>query len=166
MHLEAFDYLRMIRGRFRDVSRLHILEFGAHDVNGSPRGLFEGCAEYVGIDPWPGLGVDVVARAQDYSNPEHFDVVITAETLEHDPDPVWQLKSAWDALKGGGKLILTAAAPPRLPHRCDGSVGDLQGEYYANVDPMELRRWLGDWLYVDIIHDRNHGDVYVTAVKP
>jgi SAM-dependent methyltransferase len=165
MHAEAWYYLMRIRGYIQDVSALRVLEFGAHDVNGTPRKLFEGCY-YVGVDPWPGEGVDVVARAQDFDGDGKFDLVISAETLEHDQDPQGQIASAWRALKPGGKFILTAAAEPRAPHRCDGSLGDLNGEYYANIDPAILREWLGDWRLFEIQHDKQHGDVYALAVKP
>jgi SAM-dependent methyltransferase len=166
MHAEAFNYLTGIRSRFHDVTGLRILEFGAHNVNGSPRALFAGCAEFVGVDPWPGPDVDCVARAQDFRSDMRFDVVISAETLEHDPDPQGLIASAWNSLKHGGKLILTAAADPRKPHRCDGYEGDLNGEYYGNIDPAQLRQWLDGWRFVEVIHDKRHGDVYAAAVKP
>lgn len=164
MHFEAYQYLI---NQISDMQPgLRVCEFGAHDVNGSPRGLFKDCAEYVGVDMWPGKGVDWMGRAQDFDGQERFDVVITAEAMEHDPDARGQIASAWMALKPGGTLILTAAAEPRLPHRCDGYQGDLAGEYYANIDPEVLRDWLRDWSDVIVTHDRNHGDVYAVAVKP
>ena len=172
MHFEAWSFIVNAATRLHDtrgnehLSELRVLEFGAHDVNGSPRQLFNGCAEYVGVDPWPGRGVDWMGKAQDYDGKERFDVVITAEAMEHDPDARGQIASAWRALKPGGTLILTAAADPRLPHRCDGFQGDLSGEYYGNIDPDELRGWLKDWVDVIVTHDKNHGDVYAVAVKP
>ena len=172
MHFEAWSFIVNAAARLHDtrgnehLSELRVLEFGAHDVNGSPRQLFAGCAEYVGVDPWPGRGVDWMGKAQDYDGQERFDVVITAEAMEHDPDAQGQISSAWRALKPGGTLILTAAAEPRLPHRCDGYQGDLAGEYYANISPDELRGWLANWSDVVVTHDKHHGHVYAVAVKP
>ena len=166
MHAEAWAYLSKIRGFLGSVAGLSVLEFGSHDVNGSPRALFLGCLEYVGIDPWDGPGVDVVSRAQDYDGRERFDIVISAETLEHDEDPEGHILSAWQALKHGGKLILTAAAPPREPHRCGGQLGDLNGEYYRNIGPDRLRELLAGWRIFEIQHDKRHGDIYATATKP
>lgn len=165
MHAEAWAYLQRVRGYFPNAAGLRVLEFGAHDVNGSPRSLFAGCAEYVGVDPWPGKGVDVLSTAQDYDGQGRFDVVISAETLEHDADGAGQIESARRALKPGGKLILTAAAPGREPHRCDGTQGDLRGEFYRNVTPELLREWLAGWRIFEITVDVNHGDIYAVAAK-
>ena len=173
MHFEAWNFLSNAvykivdcRGNPVDVKTLHVLEFGAHDVNGSPRQLFNGCAEYVGVDPWPGRGVDWMGKAQDYDGQGCFDVVITAEAMEHDPDAQGEIISAWRALKPGGVLLITAAADPRLPHRCDGYQGELGGEYYKNIDPDDLTDWLRGWDDTEITHDPRHGDVYAMAVKP
>lgn len=170
MHAEAFAFLRTVIGWLPGTSGLRVLEFGAHDVNGSPRSLFipqhYPNIQYWGVDPWPGAGVDVVCRAQDFNGNEAFDVVISAETMEHDADWRGQIDAAWRALSPGGKFIMTAAAEPRKPHRCDGAEGDMQGEHYANIDPAELRRALAKWADYDVQHNRAHGDVYAWAVKP
>lgn len=166
MHAEAWNYLISIRGRFTDISKLRVVEFGAHDVNGSPRQLFKGCKEYIGIDPWHGLGVDVIGKAQDFITDEPFDICISSETLEHDPDPKGQIEAAGRALRSGGKLIITAAGPEREAHRCDGSLGDMQGEYYANIEPDEMECLLKEWKFVEIQHNKAHGDIYAVAVKP
>ena len=164
MHFEAYQYLI---NQIADMQPgLRVVEFGAHDVNGSPRGLFKDCTEYVGVDMWPGRGVDWMGRAQEFDGQERFDVVITAEAMEHDPDARGQIESAWRALKPGGTLLITAAAEPRAPHRCDGALGDMRGEHYANIDPAQLTEWLAGWADVAVIHDRAHGDVYASAVKP
>jgi SAM-dependent methyltransferase len=109
--------------------------------------------------------VDIVSSAQDYDGMGTFDIVISAETLEHDSDPRGQIESAGRALKTGGKLIITAAAEPRKPHRCDGFDGGLNGEYYQNIKPADLLGWLQDWVIFEIEHNRQHGDVYALAVK-
>ena len=88
MHAEAWGYFVRMRSIIGKVDGLRILEFGSHDVNGSPRSLFNGCRDYIGVDPWDGPGVDVVSTAQEYDGQAAFDVVISAETLEHDPDPI------------------------------------------------------------------------------
>lgn len=165
MHAEAFRFIQTAVDWLGDTSSLRVVEFGAHNVNGSPRALFPASVVYIGVDPWPGSGVDVVCRAQEFKG-TGFDVCITAEALEHDPDPAGHINAAWQALKQGGKLILTAASEPRKPHRCDGSEGDLAGEHYANVSREQLALWLSNWRGVTIQHDLLHGDIYAMAVKP
>ena len=163
MHAEAWNYLEIESRKLQ--AGLRVLEFGSHDVNGSPRSLFMNCTEYVGVDIWAGAGADWVGRAQDFDGEGRFDVVISVEAMEHDPDARGQIASAWRALKPGGVLIITAAAEPREPHRCNGSLGDMGGEHYANIDPATLREWLADWSDVEVLHDRAHGGVYAHAVK-
>jgi SAM-dependent methyltransferase len=165
MHAEAWSFLSK-QAKPLNIDGVRVLEFGSHDVNGSPSLLFYEAAEYFGVDPWPGRGVDWVGLAQDYDGGGRFDVVITAEAMEHDADAKGQIDSAWRALKPGGVLLLTAAADPRLPHRCDGFEGDMSGEYYGNIDPVELAGWLDGWQSVEITHNTAHGDVYARAVKP
>lgn len=163
MHAEAWNYLASEAAKL--PQGLRVVEFGSHDVNGSPRSLLANSAEYVGVDMWAGKGVDFVGKAQEFDGEGDFDLVISAEAMEHDPDAKGQIASAWQALKPGGILLITAAADPRAPHRCDGGLGDMRGEYYSNIDPESLRDWLSDWAQVEIIHDRSHGDVYAKAVK-
>lgn len=165
MHAEAWQFLSKAAGYVNARPGMDVLEFGAHDVNGSPRALFPH-TRYVGVDPWPGEGVNLVGRAQDFDGSEEFDVVITAEAMEHDPDARGQIDAAWRALKPGGYLILTAASEPRAPHRCDGFQGEMNGEYYGNIDIIELIGWLKDWQVIMVQHDKQHGDVYALAAKP
>lgn len=162
MHAEAWAFLAWAAGQIDLPFESSVVEFGSHDVNGNPRSLFR-AARYTGVDPWPGPGVDVVGLAQDFDGAGQYDVCITAEALEHDADPVGQIAAAWRALKPGGWLVLTAAAEPRLPHRCDGAQGDTGGEHYANIAPEDLREWLAGWQVVALEHDTQHGDVYALA---
>ena len=166
MHAEAFAFLSTVVGWLGDTEGLRVLEYGVHDVNGSPRRLFPRAAEYVGVDPWGGPGVDVMGRAQDYDGGGRFDVVITAEAMEHDPDAAGQIAAAWRALRPGGKLLITAASTGRAPHRCDGTPGELNGEHYANIPAGELADWLEGWTEKMVQYDPAHGDVYAWAVKP
>lgn len=169
MHSEAYAWLqRVVSERVLPAmpGPVRVLELGAKNVNGSARPLFRD-ASYYGLDRVPGPGVDIVQDAATYDGAGLFDVVVTTETLEHAPDPWAVIASAGRALRHGGMLLITAAADPRQPHRCDGREGDLAGEYYANIDPPTLRRHLLDsgWTPVAVHYDIQHGDVYVLAVK-
>jgi SAM-dependent methyltransferase len=160
MHTEAATFVRAVvppppAGR--------VIEFGSHNVNGSVRWMFPG-STYIGIDPWPGDGVDVVARCQDYTPDVLADVVITTEALEHDPDPVGHIAAAWRALKPGGLLILTCAGPGRAPHSCAGDL-NVRDEHYGNIDPDWLRAHLDStgWQDIDVRYNAAAGDTYATA---
>lgn len=144
-----------------------VLEFGSLDVNGSPRSLFPN-AVYFGIDRIAGPGVDYVGDAIEYrAGTELFDVAICTEVLEHCDQPWRLLESAYRALRAGGMLLVTAAAPPRQAHRCDGTEGDLRGEHYANIVPADLDDALHriGFQVAELRYDALHGDVYALAVK-
>lgn len=95
-----------------------------------------------------------------------YDIIVTTETLEHDPRPEHLIQVAWDMLKPGGWLVLTAASTNRPPHSVNGDQAFQEGEHYANIDPAHLRDWLRDWQYVDIEYAPYPGDVYCIAQKP
>jgi hypothetical protein len=70
-------------------------------------------------------------------------------------------------LAPGGRLVVTAAAPPRAPHSAvDG--GPLRpGEHYRNVDPDALGAWLRGVGFVceTLEAHPDRGDVYALARK-
>lgn len=145
-----------------------ICEIGSFDVNGSVRPLFGGCDKYVGVDTRAGAGVDEVADGATYGRASAFDVVITTETLEHAPEPEAIVANAFRILKPGGLVVITAAAPGRDPHNCDGSGPPRESETYANVDPVDLTTWLKDAGFEKVKVELNERDrdVYAHAVKP
>lgn len=162
MHQAAWDFLERATVEI-DMTGLAVLEFGSYNVNGSVRPLFDGCARYVGLDVRAGRDVDVVCAAKDYDGAGAFDIVVCAETLEHDPDPQATIASAWRALRPGGLLILSAAGPTRPVHSCDGSATKPEDEYYANVSGHDLIGWLDGWTDVQVFHSRSGDDVYAVA---
>lgn len=167
MHYTAMEYvLQACRDFVVGFPYQRVVEFGSYDVNGSIKGAFPEAKVYVGVDRRKGRGVDVVSDAVDYDGKGLFDIVVTTEMLEHAPDPVGVIRSAWRALRPGGMLILTAAAPERQPHSNDGNHVLAEGEFYGGIHPDELREWLSDWDVLSLQHRPDCGDVYATAVKP
>lgn len=165
MHAEALDFVSRTLAATGGVGGLRVLEIGSLDVNGTPRGLCDGAPCYVGIDRVAGRGVDCVCDAAQYDGAEGYDLVICCEVLEHAPNPCAVIACAERALAPGGRLILTAAAPERSPHGCDGEAVQV-GEHYAGILPDALRAWLADWGDVWIEHHPTRGDVYAMATRP
>lgn len=163
MHDEAMQYLLKIAATMQLEDKT-VLEIGSYDVNGSPRSAFGKAVRYVGIDKTPGPGVDVVSDGRIYDGKEEFDLCISTEAMEHDPEPWVIIQCAWRSLKSGGKIVLTAAAPPRHPHSCGG--GPVGGEYYTNIFPEYLSYMLKEWKDINVEYNRAHGDVYAIATKP
>ena len=170
MHNEVYEFVaKCVTGV--DFTEKRVLEIGSKNVNGTVKTLFGG-AFYLGIDLLPGKDVDLVIGANDFSKLEFwkntFEYCVSAEALEHCPDPLDILICAIECLKPGGKFIVTAAAPNRTPHRADGEAGDPaeNGEFYANVDPKELEDWLWAVRFVGIEVSQVGDGVQGTAIKP
>jgi SAM-dependent methyltransferase len=163
VHLEAASYVALTAHRLGPFDS--VLELGGRDVNGSVRPYFPG-ARYVSVDIVDGPGVDVVADATTYRPDERFDAVVCCEVLEHAVDADGFVATAWGSLKPGGLFLVTAACPPRAPHSAvDG--GPLRpGEFYRNVDPALMGRWLVGWKDVEIEMHEDRGDIYAVARKP
>lgn len=165
MHFEVYQWLR--NELFTEnLAGKAVLEIGAYDVNGSPRPLLVTAARYHGIDVRAGKGVDEVIGAADYDGKGAFDYVISSETMEHMAHPEEVIACALKALKPGGLLLLTAAAPEREPHNVDGGKDIPKGEAYNNVDPQDLQAWLAEWDGVQLYHHSSRGDVYARARAP
>lgn len=134
-----------------------VVEFGSYDINGSVRPLFDGCAQYIGIDPQAGPGVDHVADAAKWAEanqPDNADglqikadCVVCTEVFEH--TPAWRdlIKAAALLLDTGGVFICTAAGPGRPKHSIypdgHGRNGLRAGEWYENIHPFQLHLEMG-----------------------
>ena len=140
-----------------------VLEVGSRDVNGTVRGLFKNASSYLGIDLFPGGGVDQVADGADCDLGRKFDVVVCCEVLEHARRPGAVVANSLRHLRKGGKLVITCAGPTRVPHSNDG--GALRdGEHYRNVYAEDLFAWApGQDVYVRTTPD--YQDLYAVVVR-
>jgi len=163
MHIEAAAFVAITAGRLGPFDS--VLELGGRNVNGSVRPYFAG-ARYTSVDICPGPDVDIVADATTYRPEERFGAVVCCEVFEHAEEPDGFVATAWRSLRPGGVLILTAACPPRPAHSAiDG--GPLRaGEFYRNVAPDMMARWLVGWKDTEIETHDDRGDIYATARKP
>ena len=89
-----------------------MLEVGSRDVNGSLRPYLESFqpASYMGVDIFPGPGVDEVCNAThllDCFGRDAFDVVLSTEMLEHAREWSQVIDNLKLVLRPGGILLLT-----------------------------------------------------------
>jgi SAM-dependent methyltransferase len=149
-----------------------ILEVGSLDINGSLREFAPGC-RYVGIDMAPGPGVDLVCEGQDFDPGEdRFDVVWSAECMEH--NPYWEatVKNMVRLLRPGGLFVLSCAAPGRAPHGLASQEAWASPltvaagwDYYRNLSFRDVYRSgalaglspVGHWTI------RSHHDLYIVG---
>jgi SAM-dependent methyltransferase len=137
---------------FLGLCRLHFtqwfqgktgLEVGSLNVNGTARDYFAGC-HYVGIDVGPGAGVDIVERGDRFAAPSaSFDVVISCEAFEHDPD--WQATfvNCVRLLRPNGIFIVTCATYGRQQHGTCASQPEAS-PHTSNSDTVAYYRNLGE----------------------
>lgn len=149
MHAQAYSALgRMIRESGADTAgRWNVLDMGGYDVNSTAQGLdirgYFPAAAWTALDLRPGPGVDIVADAaeQPWPHAPDFDVAVSTELLEHAEH--WPaIAENLAAAVTGGRLQLafvTCAGPGRGAHGQAGGPVPLPGEWYATVDPEDLR---------------------------
>lgn len=164
MHAEAMQWVKQhVAGNEFD----RVIELGSRDVNGSVRDLFPG-AEFVGVDIGDGPGVDVVCDAADYVTDQPADCVVSTEMLEHTARARETVIAAFNMLKPGGMLVMTAAGPGRAPHSAVDGRTLREGEFYENVHPDALAFWLEEAGFERCVVDQRRApaDVRCVAYKP
>ena len=136
----------VIQNHLLDPGGGKVLDVGSRDVNGSYRELFKSWRyDYTGIDTENGPNVDVVAE-NPYRFPfpsEHFDFVVSGQTIEHVP-AFWKwAEELKRVLKIGGKLVIIGPwkfGVHRFPVDC------------WRVLPDGMRSLLGDHLGMKILY--------------
>lgn len=125
-----------------------VLDIGSLDINGGPHTLFD-CQEYFGVDLAPGPNVTHVERGQDLTLPSgHFDVAMSSECFEHNPEWRATLANMIRMTRDGGIVVVTAASTGRPEHGTTRSDGGLAAplavaagqEWYRNLTAGQVRR--------------------------
>ena len=161
MHAEAFAFVQETLAQL--PPRKRVVELGGRNFNGSIRGLFNG-AEYTSVDILDGNGVDVVSDAADYQPTSPPDTVVCCEVLEHAYNAPAVVANALRILAPGGVLLLTCATDPRAPHSAIDGLGVRPDEWYWNIRPDDLGRWLKG-ADVRVLQTRPQGDLQCLALK-
>lgn len=142
-----------------DENGVAVLDLGGRDVNGTTRRLWAAPGRYVVVDLHPHPSVDVVVDAADLSLDERFDVATSTECLEHARRAGEVVATAWRHLRPGGVFVGTAAGPGRRPHGQHGASRPADGEWYENVGPLALERWLDAAGFVEWVVDQQGADI-------
>ncbi len=175
MHEAAFKACAEMAREIGDISGLG-LDIGGMDYNGSVRDCWPKIAWTV-VDPKveEKMGAKhttvqnvryISADAAHYSSTVDYDIIICTEVFEHTPNWLDLVANAYKMLKPGGHFIVTCAATGREPHSYTGDGYPEMGEWYKNINPVNL----GDALYVHgfqclIQYNPATSDIYAYGIK-
>ncbi len=106
--------------------------------------------------------------AADYTANERVDMVLCASLLEHTPSSEEIIQNAFKILEQHGLLVLTTVGDPCPEH--GGAGGPLpEGEYYKNLNPIDILRWTLNAGFSKIITFETDtlltGDIFLVAQK-
>jgi hypothetical protein len=149
-----------------------VLEVGSLNINGTVRDYFTNC-DYTGIDLGAGPGVDVIANGRDYLRPEHYSVVISTESFEHNPDWRDTFSNMIANACEGALIIFTCASTGRAEHGTkrttpSDSPYTCDSDYYKNLTEDDFRvHWNFDRVFADYKFEYNaqHHDLYFYGIK-
>jgi SAM-dependent methyltransferase len=116
-HAQQLNFIGSVNAKFPNhFTKQKVLEIGSYNVNGSVRPFFKDC-DYLGIDVAEGKEVDLVCKGEEF-NAEggSFDVVISCECLEHNPEWIDTFANMLRLTRPGGLVIMTCATVGRAEH--------------------------------------------------
>lgn len=165
MHAEAFMWVN----DYAPHNASTVLDIGGRNINGTVRSLFPTAVVYTALDIADGPEVNIVADAATWTPDREYDVVVCCEVFEH--TDAWPdiINTAFKACRPGGLFIATMAGPGRPEHSAiDGQFRLHPGEYYGNVEPVELREVLEvcGWTGIVVDQRQSPADVRLVATKP
>jgi SAM-dependent methyltransferase len=178
-HPEQKNFIASIKDKFTNhfVDK-KILEIGSLNINGTIRDLFENC-DYTGIDVGQGDCVDIVCSGHLYDAPDNtYDVVVSSECFEHNPEWVATFKNMQRMCKPGGLVIMTCATTGREEHGTTRTspkdspltIG-IGWEYYRNLteedfrNEMDVNAMFVDHKFWQEIRPNNLNDLYFCGIK-
>jgi SAM-dependent methyltransferase len=133
MHAEARDFTLFVKQLFPEFfnSINKVLDVGSGDINGNNRFLFNPRSEYHGNDVYAARNVTIVSKTKDLPFPdETFDVIVSTECFEHDPEYEQSFQKILKMLKPGGLFVFTCASTKRPEH---GTRRTSRGDSYGTI---------------------------------
>jgi hypothetical protein len=138
-HQSQLDFVKSVKDMFpysfKDAT---VLEVGSLDINGSIRQFFFNC-DYIGIDLFPGKGVDVIGAAHTLQLGK-YDTVISCECFEHDKYWKETFKKMYDSAKC--LVVFSCATTGRQEHgttRTNPADSPFTNDYYKNLTEQDFR---------------------------
>lgn len=136
MHPEAREFLQHAKNQFSTFfTCVEVLDVGSGDINGNNRSMFCDRCVYHGNDVAPAKNVTIVSRTKDLPfHDEQFDVVVSSECFEHDPEHTESFQKIFKMLKPGGMFLFTCASTDRPEH---GTRRTSKMDSYGTINKIE-----------------------------
>jgi len=142
-HSQQRDFFESIKNDNPDAfTGVEVIEIGSLNINGTIRDFFD-ANKYVGVDVAEGKDVDVVCAGENLDYPDSsFDVAVSAECFEHNPEWVATFRNMWRISKR--YVIMTCASDGRAEHGTtlsdpSSSPFTLGWDYYRNLTEQDFR---------------------------
>ncbi len=103
MHQNCYDLAGRLIKKYLTGDKYNIADIGSYDVNGTLKPLLEQW-DYTGLDIVTGPNVDRVVHPYDFGKDE-FDVIVTANCMEHVEDLKAWSRAVMKLLQKGGVFI-------------------------------------------------------------
>ena len=171
-HSEQLNFVETVVGEIKcaDFFNINVLEIGSYDRNGSIRKHFN-VKNYLGVDLINGPGVDLVYDGKKLElNNKLFDITISSECFEHDPNWDNTFKNMMRYTKSGGLLIFTCASKGRPEHgtlrtnpKDSPGTSAIGSDYYKNLSESNfLEKFKFEFLFEDyfFITQKTSKDLY------
>lgn len=151
VHKQAIHFLTYAKNQFPQYFKnVKVLDIGCGDINGNNRMLFED-SDYNGNDVIECPNATIVSKTKDLTfDDETFDVIISSECFEHDPEYEESIKNIYRMLKKNGLFIFTCASEGRpehgtkrtTPNDSFGTIGELPEmmDYYKNLEIEDINK--------------------------
>ena len=183
MHIQANRFLQWASVTFNEYFKenITVLDVGSGDINGNNRLLFPPVCTYWGNDVSIGANVNIVSKtsALPFSN-DTFDVVVSSECFEHDPEYVLSLQKIFKMLKPGGLFFFTCASTGRAEHGTLKTIPTdslatrarvpVWSTYYKNLEKADIEAaWEGitaSWAAAEYYYNASSKDIYFWGIKP
>ena len=179
MHIQAKEFTLFAKRILKDYFHTKkVLDVGSGDINGNNRFLFEKC-DYTGNDVIQAKNVTIVSKTKDlpFDN-ETFDLIISTECFEHDPEYKESWLKIYKMLKPDGVFVFTCASTGRPEHGTRrttpkdsyGTIGKLEdmSDYYKNLTEKDLNEVLDlnkSFAVWNSYYDKGHKDLFFIGIK-
>jgi SAM-dependent methyltransferase len=173
-HKEQMRFFSSVLKYFQTHFEGKVLDIGSLDIGGGPHLLFN-AEEYIGVDLGPGSNVDLISGGQDVElQSNYFDVAMSSECFEHNPDWRSTFHNMVRMTKPGGIVVFSCAGIGRPEHGTSKSEGwaaplaiQAGQEYYKNVRRREVQATIDEFAFSKLTFFENHVscDLYFIGIK-